>query len=103
MLDVSGLVTDTVLNLKIGEVDNKTPDISGLIKKTIFEVKISEIKKKYFTTSDYDNFISDILDANLKQEELIDKSDLNTKLATLAIKGELKAEQDKIMKLQTDD
>ena len=34
---------------------------------------------------------------------LVKHSDLNTKLATLAIKVELKAEQDKIVKLQTYD
>ena len=54
-------------------------------------------------------FTSDILDVKIKQKELIDKSsisnlvknsNLNTKLATLAIKAELKAEQDKIVKLE---
>ena len=34
---------------------------------------------------------------------LIKNSDLNTKLATLATKAELKAKQDKIVKLQTRD
>ena len=58
--DVSGLVT-TVVNTKIGEVENKISNASGLVKKTDYDAKISEIKGKYFTTSDYNKFTSDIL------------------------------------------
>ena len=66
-------------------------------------------KKKNFTTSDYNNFINDILDAKIKQKGLADKSDifaliknsyLNTKLITLATKSQLKAGQDKMVKFQ---
>ena len=55
-------------------------------------------------------FTSDILNAKIKQKESVNKcdffnlvknSDFNTKLVTLAIKVQLKAEQDKIVKLQT--
>ena len=54
--------------------------------------------------------MSDILNAKIKQIELANKSnifnlvwkfDLNNKLVTLATKTELKAEQDKIVKLKT--
>ena len=62
IVDESGSVTITVLNLQIGEAENKTPDLSGLVKKN---------------------------------------SDLKKKLGTLASKGELLAEQDKIVKLPT--
>ena len=50
---------------------------------------------------------NNLLVANIKQKELLHKSnisnlvknsDLNTKLATLATRAELKAEQDKIVK-----
>ena len=53
-----------------------------------------------------------MLDAKIKENKLVDQSnisslvknfDLNTKLATLARKAELKEEQDKIWKLQTFD
>ena len=53
-----------------------------------------------------------MLDAKKKQKDLVSKSiisgivknfDLNIKLATLVTKAELKAEQDKTMKLQTYD
>ena len=64
------------------------------------------------TTSDYIKFMRDILDAEIKQKELvynsdvpnlIQKSDLYTKLVTLARKAELKAERDKIVSMQTFD
>ena len=51
--------------------------------------------------------MSDILDAKIRQKELVNKSDisnlvknsdLNTELVTLSSKAELKAEQDKIVK-----
>ena len=66
-----------------------------------------EIEGKYFTTSDYNKFMSDILDAEIKYKEIVNRSDIsnlvensdwNTRLATLAKKEELEAEQDKIAK-----
>ena len=52
--------------------------------------------------------ILDILDEKIKQKKLVNESnnlvnhfDLSTKIAALAPKAELKAEQDKIEKLQT--
>ena len=68
---------------------------------------------KYFNTFDYNKFRSDILDTKIKlkkKKKIVSKSntsnlvnnfDLNKKLAILAIKSELKAEQDKMVKLQT--
>ena len=80
------------------------PDVNGLVKKKDYDSKISDIEGECLTTSDYNNFTSDILDAKIKQKELVNKSDisnlvrtpdLNTKLETLATKGEFKAEQGK--------
>ena len=57
-----------------------------------------------------ENDIKIALNAKVKQKELLNKSDIsnltkkydvNTKLAALATKAELKGEQDKILKLQT--
>ena len=107
--DVSGLVNTAVPNAKIGEVENKILFVSGLVKKKVYDTKILHIEGKYFTTSDY-KFMSDILDAKIKGKELVDKSnisslvknsDVNLKLKTSATKAELKAEQDKIVKLQS--
>ena len=53
-------------------------------------------REKCFTTADYKTFTSEILDAKIKQKkmfgdpvisDLVKKSDLNTKLATLATKA----------------
>ena len=86
--------------------------LSGLVKKTDYDAKISKIQEKYFTTCDYNKFTSEILDIKIKQEKLVNKSDipnlvknsdLNIKLATLATKAELKAEQHKIVQLQAFD
>ena len=70
------------------------------------------MKKIYFITSNYNKFTKEILDAKIKEKKLVDQSDicnlvrnsdLSTKLATFVKKAELKAEQDKIVKLQTFD
>ena len=93
-------MTATVLDTKIKEIDNKIHDLSSLFNKTNYDTKISEIEEKYFTTFDYNKFTSNILDAKVKQKELVNKSnisnlvkkfDLNAKLTTLATKlGNLK-------------
>ena len=58
-------------------------------------------QSKEHTTSDYNKVTKEIIDARIKQKELISKSDnsnlvkdfaLNTRLGTLATKPELKAE-----------
>ena len=53
-------VTATNLNTKIGEVENKIPDVSSLVTEIVYNAKISDIKEKYFTTSYYDKFTSEI-------------------------------------------
>ena len=58
-----GLVTTTVLETEIGEVERKIQDISGFVKKTDCDAKISDIEKKYFTTFDYKKFTKEIVDA----------------------------------------
>ena len=104
--DISGLVTITVLDTKIGEVESKISEISGLVKKIDYNAKISDIEEKYFTTSNYNKFVGEIIDAKIQAKGLVHKStisnlvknsDLNITLATLATKAELKAEQEKIV------
>ena len=51
------------------------PDVSGLVKKTDYKKSDTEIK--YFNTADYNKFTSDILDAKIKQKELVNKSDIS--------------------------
>ena len=68
--DTSWLLTTAVLNTKIGEVENKIPDVICLFKKKNHDY----IEKKYFTTSNYNKFKSEILDSRIKQKELVNKS-----------------------------
>ena len=62
--------------------------------------------------SDYKKITSKILDVKIKERELVDKSDISEftdnsdsdkKIATITTNPELKAEQDKIVKLQAFD
>ena len=99
-LDVGSLVAKTLSNTKCGEIENKIPQATDLRKKTDYDAKIIDIEKKYFTTAGYNKFTSETFDANIKQKELVNNSDmsniiknsnLNIKLSTLATKAELKA------------
>ena len=67
------------------------------------------MEEKYFTTSDYDKFLSETLDAKIKEKGLVDKPNIpNLKKfcfkqktchnSAIATKAELKAEHDKIEK-----
>ena len=64
----------------------------------------------YFTSSDYNKFMSEIIDTKIKElvnksniSRFINDSDLNKKIETLATKAELNGEQDKLVKLETYD
>ena len=70
-------MTATVLNTKIGEVENKIPDVSGLVRKTDYDAKIKDIEGTYFSTVNYNRFASEIFDAKIKQKELDYKSDVS--------------------------
>ena len=60
------VTTAAVLNTNTCEVKNKTPVVSDLVKKADYDGKTLEIDKKYSDTSDYNKFMSDILDAKIK-------------------------------------
>ena len=70
--DASGLVTTTFLNTKFKKIENKMPALSDSVNKTDYSAKISEIEGKYFTTSYYNKFASDILEAKIKQINLLE-------------------------------
>ena len=57
-----------VLNIRIGEVEKKIPDTNNFVKKRHYNVKITDIGPKYFTTSDYNKFTSEILEAKIKEK-----------------------------------
>ena len=92
------------MNTKISKVEDKISNVSGLVKKTDYDTKITDSEGKYFTTSDYKRFTSDILNAKIKQKELVNKSDIsnlakNFEPEILTTKAELKREKNKIMRL----
>ena len=70
------------------------------VTKVDYESKISDIEKKYFTTSDYDNFTNERFNAKKKlvnkydNSGIIDNSDLDKKVETLGTNAELKVEED---------
>ena len=83
-----------------------------LVKKTDYDAKISDIESEYISTADYNKFTKRTVANSIKSKNLFDKSaisgfinntDLDKNVATLARKSELKAEQDKIIKLQAFD
>ena len=64
------------------------------------------MESKYITAADYNKFTKDIVDNSINCNNSVDKAaivgfinntDLDTKVATLATKAELKAEQDKMI------
>ena len=75
------------------------------------DAEIKNIKNKYFTTSDYNKFTNNILCTKITAKKLINEPGLNEKIKLptkekmkkLVTKAELKAEQDKRVKLQTYD
>ena len=60
-----------VLNTKICEVENKIPTITNLVKRRNYDAKTIEIEEKFITTSDYNKFSNDILDAKVKQKVIL--------------------------------
>ena len=82
-------------NAKITEIEGKTPSITGsatttvlntveniilvgdLVNKTNYDAKISDTEAKYFTTSDYNKSMNEMLDKKIKEKKLIDKSDIS--------------------------
>ena len=85
--------TGLATNAAMTAVENKIPDASNLVKKTDYDAKILDIKSKYFATADYNKFTNE----KIKQKQLFNKSnnigvlinnsDLNNKIATLATKA----------------
>ena len=77
-------------------------------KKKDYDAKIKNIEGKHFTTPDYNTFTNDIIGVQMKKMDLvnksdifvlIDSSDLDKEIESSAVKAELKAKQNKIVKL----
>ena len=108
MPSITNLGTTAALN----DVKNEMPNVSYLVKKNRLWCKNKTFEGKYFTTSNYDKFTNVILDAKTENERLVNKcdifefingSDLDDKIVTLGTKADLKAEQERIAKIQAFD
>ena len=80
--DTSGLVTTTVKNTKISEVENKIPNTSSLVSTTVFNT-FSEVENKtldhakYITTQELNKLTAENFAARLKQANLVSKADFD--------------------------
>ena len=61
-------VKNTDYNAKIFEIENKILSITELAPTSALTSKMLDIKSKYFTTGDYNEFTSQTVDAEVKQE-----------------------------------
>ena len=79
--DTSGLVTTTILNTKISEVENKIHHTSGLVTATVSDTKISEVENKvpnhdkHITTPEFNKLTAENFIARLKEANLETKTD----------------------------
>ena len=76
---MSGLVTTTVLNTKISEVENRIPKNSKLVTATVLNTKISEVENKipdnfkYITTQEFNKSTTESFAARSKHAGLVKK------------------------------
>ena len=129
-MKITNLATNSTLNAKIDKVKNEIPSINNFAvtaaltsiengipnvndqnKKADYNAKLSETKKNILLLLN-NKFTNNILDAKITEKKLANESgsDDNMKtpatkgeVNTLVIKAELKADQDKIVKLETHD
>ena len=89
--------TNAALNAKINEVKNKIASVTSLATTTslmllkiecltlvIQEIdpEVKDIKDKYFTTSDFNKFTNNLIDAKTTAKKLVNESGLNEKIKT---------------------
>ena len=79
-------MTTTVLNTKISEFDNKIPPTSSLVTTTVLNTKIGKVENKtpdnakYITTPEFNKLTAENVAARLKQANLVNKTDFDSKL-----------------------
>ena len=85
---LSGLLATIVLNTKVGEVENKTPNTSSLVTTAVLNTKLGEVEKKipdhskYITTPELNKLILENFGIRLKQANLMTKIDFDNKLTS---------------------
>ena len=86
MKDTTGLVTKTVLNTKVSEVENKIPITSSLVITSVLNTKINEVENKipnrtkYITTPEFNKLTAENFAARAKQANLVSKTDFEKEL-----------------------
>ena len=86
--DTSNLVTNTVWNTEISEVESKIRDTSSLVTTTVFNTKISEVENKildpakYTTAHEFNTFTANNFAARLKQAKLVNNTGFDNKLTS---------------------
>ena len=90
--DKSGLVSITVLNTKISEVENEIRNSSSLVTTTVLNTKIGEVENKipnhvkYITTTEFNKATAESFASRLKQVDLVNKADFDNKLTSFNIR-----------------
>ena len=85
---MGGLVTATVLNIKISEAENKIPNMSVLVTTIGLNTKISEVENripnhdKYIITPEFNKLAAENFTARLKETNLVNKTDFDKKLTS---------------------
>ena len=85
---MSGLMSTTVLNMKISKVENKIPNASGLVIAAVLNTKISEVENKipnhgkHITTPEFNKLAAENFTTKLKQANLLTKTDFDKKLTS---------------------
>ena len=75
--DTGGLITTTVLNSKITEVENKIPNTCSLVTRTVLNIKISEVENrfpyyaKYINTLKFNKLMAENFTTRLKQADIV--------------------------------
>ena len=76
MPDITNIATNTTLNAKINEVQNKILNITNLaISQIENEITIDHDHDKYITTQEFNKLRSEIFTAKLSQANLASKCD----------------------------
>ena len=76
-------ITGLAITSDFSAIEKRITNVSDLVKKTDDDVEISDIETIYFTTSDYNEFTSEILHAKTKQKGLDDKSNISNLVKNL--------------------
>ena len=85
---MNGLVTATVLNTKLSEVEDKIPGTSSLETTTILNKTFSQVENKipnnskYISTQDFNKLTAQTFAARSKQTALVNKNNFDNKLTS---------------------